>query len=89
MAKLKKAPRGVSLETDPTMKNGHLFSMDIGLIQGPSNLAAVLARTEKATPKVIESRQGYVCYYLLNIDSKTRYTWTFPLKSKSVPLPPL
>ena len=61
--------------------------MDIGFIRGPKNLAAVLARTEEAAPKVIESRhQGYVCYLLI-IDNTLRYTWPFSMKSKSVPLP--
>ena len=58
--------------------------MDIGFIRGPANLAAVLARTEDAQPKIIESRQGYVCYFLI-VDFKTRYAWVFPMKSKAVP----
>ena len=59
--------------------------MDIGFIRGPSNLPAVLLRTEEPALKIIESRHGYVCYLLI-IDKRSRYTWTFPLKSKSVPL---
>ena len=58
--------------------------MDIGFIRGPMNLEEVLARTEDSATKVIESRQGYVCYLLI-VDRKTRYMWPFPLKSKSVP----
>ena len=85
VAKLQKAPRGPSRDLPPDLQPGQVFSMDIGFIRGPKNLAAVLARTEEAAPKVIESRQGYVCYLLI-IDNKSRYTWPFPMKSKSVPL---
>ena len=85
VAKLKKAPRGPSRDQPADLQPGQIFSMDIGFIRGPRNLAAVLARTEDAAPKVIESRQGYVCYLLI-IDNKSRYTWPFPMKSKSVPL---
>ena len=60
--------------------------MDIGLIRGPGNLAAVLAPTEDSAPKVIESRQGLFCYLLID-DNKAQYTWVFPLNSKSLPLP--
>ena len=83
VAKLKKAPRGPPTIQPATLQLGQSFQMDIGFIRGPSNLAAVLARTEEAQPKVIESRQGYTCY-LLVIETKSRYMWTFPLKSKSL-----
>jgi hypothetical protein len=85
VAKLQKAPRGSSQDSTTDLSPGQVFSMDIGFIRGPSNLAAVLARTEDDAPKVIESRQGYVCYLLI-IDNKSRYVWVFPMKSKSVPL---
>ena len=85
VAKLKKAPRGKQGDHSTDLQLGQVFSMDIGFIRGPKNLAAVLARTEDSAPKVIESRQGYVCY-LLVIDNKSRYTWPFPMKSKSLPL---
>ena len=58
--------------------------MDIGFIRGPANLAAVVAREVDTEMKVIESRQAYT-RYLLIVDSKSRYTWIFPLKTKSVP----
>ena len=58
--------------------------MDIGFIRGPANLAAVVAREADTEMKVIESRQGYTCYLLI-VDSKSRYTWIFPLKTKLVP----
>ena len=85
VAKLKKAPRGPPLVQPPTLQLGQVFNMDIGFIRGPSNLAAVLTCVEEAQQKVIESRQGYVCYLLI-ADTKSRYLWTFPLKSKAVPL---
>ena len=86
VAKLKKAPRGPAPTAQPeTLQYGQGFNIDLGFIRGPSNLAAVLERTEEAQSKLIESRQGYTCYLLL-IDTKSRYTWVFPLKSKSVPL---
>ena len=81
-----KKHRGDHHKTHSTdLSPGQVFCMDIGFIRGPSNLVAVLARTEDAAPKVIESRQGYVCYLLI-IDNKSRYVWVFPMKSKSVPL---
>ena len=59
VAKLKKAPRGPPHDSPPELTIGQVFSMDIGFIRGQSNrLSTVLACTEKATPKVIESRQG-------------------------------
>ena len=85
IAKLKKAPRGKPGDHTSDLQPGQVFSMDIGFIRGPKNVAAVVARTEEAALKVIESRQGYVCYLLI-IDNKSRYTWPFPLKSKSIPL---
>ncbi|KAI2502314.1 hypothetical protein MHU86_12118 [Fragilaria crotonensis] len=84
VAKLRKAPRGPAATAFPSMEKGQVFHLDIGFIRGPANLPEVLARTQDAEPKVIESRQGYVCYLLI-IDSKTRYGWPFPMKSKSVP----
>ena len=84
VAKLRKAPRGPAATDLPNLEKGQVFHMDIGFIRGPANLPEVLARTQDAEPKVIESRQGYVCYLLI-IDSKTRYGWPFPMKSKSVP----
>ena len=84
VAKLKKAPRGKNLDDLDILVKGQVFQMDIGFIQGPQNLEAVLLRKEDADTKVIESRQGYVCYLLI-VDRKTRYMWPFPLKSKSVP----
>ena len=86
VAKLRKAPRGDLDVTDlTTIECGQSFSMDIGFIRGPSNLPEVLSRTEEPALKIIESRHGYVCYLLI-IDKRSRYTWVFPLKSKSVPL---
>jgi hypothetical protein len=85
VAKLRKAPRGRTLEDGDTLENGQVFQMDIGFIRGPLNLDNVLARTEDADTKIIESRNGFVCYLLI-VDRKTRYMRPFPLKSKSVPL---
>ena len=84
VAKLRKAPRGHSMDDSEQLYNGQVFQMDIGFIRGPENLANVLTRREDADTKVIESRNGYVCYLLI-VDRKTRYMWPFPLKSKSVP----
>ena len=85
VAKLRKAPRGRILEDGATLENGQeVFQMD-RFIRGPLNLDNVLARTEDADTKIIESRNGFVCYLLI-VDRKTRYMWPFPLKSKSVPL---
>jgi hypothetical protein len=84
VAKLKKAPRGHPLLDAPTLQPGQCFHMDIGLLRGPSNLAAVLDRKEEAQTKVIHSRHNFVCY-LLVVDRKFRYTWAFPLRSRSVP----
>lgn len=84
-ARLQKAPRGPA-ETEPTdLKPGEQFQMDIGFFRGPSNLEAVVDRKADADVKIIESRQGYVCYLLI-IDRKSRKVLTFPLKSKSIPL---
>jgi hypothetical protein len=47
------------------------------------NLEAVVDRREEVQAKLIESRQGFVCYLLI-IDRRSRYVWAFPLKSKSV-----
>ena len=84
VAKVKKAPRGKSMDDSDILLKGQVFQMDIGFIRGSQNLEAVLLRKEDADTKVIESRQGYVCYLLI-IDRKTRYMWPFPLRSKSVP----
>jgi hypothetical protein len=54
-------------------------------IRGPSNLPAVLLRTEEPKLKIIENLHGYVCYLLIG-DKRSRYTLTFPLKSMPVPL---
>ena len=85
VAKLRKAPRGRTIEDSDILVNGQVFQMDIGFIRGPENLDSVLSRTEDATTKVIESRGGYVCYLLI-VDRKSRYMWPFPLKSKSIPI---
>jgi hypothetical protein len=58
--------------------------MDIGFLRGPSNLVAVLDRQEEAQTKVIHSRHNFVCN-LLVVDRRFRYTWAFPLRSRSVP----
>ena len=56
VAKLRKAPRGPPhKDTEDILTIGQVFSMDLGFIRGPANLAAVLDRTEEAQPKVIES----------------------------------
>ena len=83
IAKLKKAPRGHAIEDPADLQTGQHFSMDLGFMRGPANLQAVVARLEDALPKVITSRQGYTCYLLI-MDRKSRYTWAFPLKSRSV-----
>ena len=57
--------------------------MDIGFFRGPRNLQEVYDRTADPQPKLIESRQGYVCYLLI-VDRATRYIWVFPLRSKSI-----
>ena len=83
IAKLKKVPRG-HLASDPAdLQTGQSFHMDLGFIRGPANLQAVVDRVEEAQPKVIHSRQGYTCYLLI-MDRKSRYMWTFPLRSPSV-----
>ena len=84
VAKLRKAPRGGPTPLSPNIVNGQIFHMDIGFFRGPANLQEVLARTQDAQPKIIESRQGYVCYLLI-VDAKSRYVWAFPMKSKAVP----
>jgi hypothetical protein len=78
-----KAHRGFATIDLPTLEKGQVFHMDIGFVWGPANPTEVLAGAQDAEPKVMESRQGYVCYLLI-IDNKTRYGWPFPLKSKSV-----
>ena len=86
IARLQKAPKGGAAHTDPPdLAPGQMFQMDIGFFRGPSNLAAVVDRQEDPQLKIIESRQGYVCYLLI-IDRKTRKVWIFPLKSRSVPI---
>ena len=84
VAKLKKAPRGPTVDDSDTILKGQVFQMDIGFIRGPTNLQAVLDRVADVESKVIESRNGFVCYLLI-VDRKSRYMWPFPLKSKSVP----
>ena len=85
IARLQKAPRGPSTTDPPDLAPGQMFHMDIGFFRGPSNLEAVVDRKADAQLKIIESRQGYVCYLLI-IDRKTRKVWVFPLKSRSVPI---
>ena len=85
IARLQKAPKGPSTTDPPDLAPGQMFHMDIGFFRGPSNLDAVVDRKADAQLKIIESRQGYVCYLLI-IDRKTRKVWVFPLKSRSVPI---
>ena len=59
--------------------------MDIGFFRGPKNLQEVYDRRAEPQPKLIESRQGFVCYLLI-VDRATRYLWIFPMRSKSVSL---
>jgi hypothetical protein len=83
IAKLKKDPRG-HLTLDPAdLQPGQSFHMDLAFIRGPANLQAVVDRVEEAQPKVIHSRHGYTCHLLI-VDRKSRYMWTFPLRSRSV-----
>lgn len=84
VGKLKKASRGHPLLDSPTLQPGQCFHMDIGFLQGPSNLAAILDRQEEPQSKVIHSRHNFVCY-LLVVDRKSRYMWAFPLRSRAVP----
>jgi hypothetical protein len=84
VAKLRKAPRGTSMEDHEQLYNGQVFQIDIGFIRGPANLENVFLRTEDAATKIIESRNGFVCYLLI-VDRKSRFMWPFSLKSKSVP----
>jgi Reverse transcriptase (RNA-dependent DNA polymerase) len=85
IARLQKAPKGKPCTDPPDLVPGQMFQMDIGFFRGPSNLEAVVDRREDAKLKIIESRQGYVCYLLI-VDRKTRKVWVFPLKSRSVPI---
>ena len=82
IATLKRAPRGPNTD-DVNLEPGQVFQMDIGFFRGPRNLQEVYDRTADPQPKLIESRQGFVCYLLI-IDRATRYIWVFPLRSKSI-----
>jgi hypothetical protein len=84
IAKLQRAPKG-STQADPVLQPGQTFQMDIGFFRGPKNLQEVYDRTADAQPKLIESRQGFVCNLLI-VDRATRYLWIFPLRSKSISL---
>ena len=84
LAHLTKAPRGKLVIHTIPLKPGQMFHMDFGFIRGPSNLCAVVAHRADPAPKIIASRQGYVCYLLI-IDAATRYAWVFPSKSKAAP----
>ncbi|KAI2511380.1 hypothetical protein MHU86_2991 [Fragilaria crotonensis] len=84
IATLKRAPRGPLAVPSEEIQPGQIFHMDLGFFRGPSNLVEVYDRHAAPLPKLIESRQGFVCYLLI-IDRCTRYTWIFPLRSKSVP----
>ena len=77
IASLKKAPRGPATIATTILHPGQIFHMDLGFFRGPGNLVEVYERTAAPTPKIIESRQGFVCY-LLAIDRHTRYVWVFP-----------
>ena len=83
IAKLRRAPRGHSIDDPPDLRPAQIFQMDLGLFRGPANLHEVVTRQADPQPKLIESRQGFVCYLLI-IDRATCYMWVFPLKSKSV-----
>ena len=85
IARLQKAPRGPPQIDPPDLQPGQMFQIDIGFFRGPENLADVVDRKAEPSMKVIESRQGYVCYLLI-IDRKTRKVWIFPLKSRAVPM---
>jgi Reverse transcriptase (RNA-dependent DNA polymerase) len=84
IAKLRRANRGCTLIDPPDLQPAQILQMDIGVFRGPANLEEVLQRKADPKPKIIESRQGFVCYFLV-IDRASRYTWVFPLRSKSVP----
>ncbi|KAI2501046.1 hypothetical protein MHU86_13400 [Fragilaria crotonensis] len=84
VATLKKASRGPETAVPRTLHPGQVFHMDLGFFRGPSNLMEVYERHAPPSPKLVESRQGFVCYLLI-IDRCTRYLWIFPLRSKSVP----
>ena len=84
IAKLHRAQKGPSNPT-PDLQPGQVFQMDIGFFRGPQNLQEVYDRAAVPQPKLIESRQGFVCYLLI-VDRATRYIWIFPLRSKSVSL---
>ena len=83
IASLEKAPKGhTTVKQQPLQPQ--TFHMDLGFFRGPGNLVEVYERQAMPSPKIIESRQGFVCYLLI-IDRSTRYVWIFPLRSKSVP----
>jgi hypothetical protein len=64
---------------------GTSFHMDLGFIQGPSNLEEVI--NSGATPQktLTKSQAGYEAYLLI-IDAATRYIWVFLLKGKHPPI---
>ena len=86
IAKLHRAPKGVST-SDSILQPGQVFQMDIGFFRGPRNLSEVYDRTADPQPKLIESRQAFVCYLLIVDRASTRYLWVFPLRSKSISMP--
>jgi hypothetical protein len=60
--------------------------MDLGFIRGPKKLKeAVTQELSQKQPTVQLSHDGYSAYLLI-IDAATRYTWCFPLRSRSPPL---
>ena len=84
IAHLQKAPRGPNRQDSEHISPGQIFQMDIGFFRGPCNLITVYEeRRADAESKVVESRQGFICYLLI-ADRCTRYIWVFPLSSKSV-----
>lgn len=84
IAKLKRAPKGHNVTTSQLVP-GQMFQMDIGFFRGPRNLQEVYDRCAEPQPKLVESRQGFVCCLLI-VDRATRYIWVFPLRSRSVNL---
>ena len=84
IAKLHRAPKGPTT-SNIVVQPGQIFQIDIGFFRGPQNLQEVYDRAADPQPKLIESRQGFVCYLLI-LDRVTRYIWIFPLRSKSVSL---
>lgn len=84
VATLKKAPRGPETTVLRPLHPGQVLHMDLGFFRGPSNLVEVYECHTPPSPKLVESRQGFVCYLLI-IDCCTRYIGIFPLRSKSVP----